>query len=312
MERLAVDIGASKVAVRQLTSPSDLNGSVGLPRYPDPGKELFEVLETCCRQNWIIGSQELVIISSAAETDNRGVVTNWPNRPHWIGFDLKGFMQSQFKCECIIIEDGLSACFADCLHFNSDELASLVFGTGIGGAVYKKGRYFQSIGSSVGLGHFSVGRTDFQKCVCGLEDCAQAYCSVGGIISRGGQLSSKWSTIQEFNNFVESGERDASRVLHNAVLAACTLIREIHLSFGTTVFSLSGGLIEAIPKLFGAIYCNMESENASVEGVIKIRRSGFPNASLAGVAYLCQHWELGRVGDEKDMYFSGVNCPTWN
>lgn len=179
---LFIDIGATKIAWRVRTLECVSNGSVVLPRLADPEQELFSVINHI-KTTSKIDHFSSGIVAAAPTINSSGVISHWPNRPHWRSFDILAFLKTQLGCDFIAEDDGCAAALAVSEKYNITEVLYLSVGTGVGGAIVKQGRVVRTNKNQViEFGHMPVNIFG-ETCACGSVGCFQQYVSGKAILS---------------------------------------------------------------------------------------------------------------------------------
>ena len=134
-----------------------------------------------------------MVVSFPGAITASGLVSRWPNRPHWVGFDLVGLMRDALPSfEFTILDDAVCAALGFIGEDPAADCCGLLYvgiGTGIGGAHVPpdamRGPLTPStvdLVRSVELGHQIIGGEAL--CSCGRNGCVQAYARAGSLTGR--------------------------------------------------------------------------------------------------------------------------------
>lgn len=123
------------------------------------------------------------VVSFPGAVSSSGRVSLWPNRPIWVGFDLKGFFCDVLPGLSIeILDDAVCAGFGivNQADFSGGKRGGLLYvglGTGVGGAYIPPNQTACELTAksiqNVEFGHLIVD--DRVLCSCGRRGCVQAY-----------------------------------------------------------------------------------------------------------------------------------------
>ncbi len=104
-----------------------------------------------------------------------GVITKWPNRPDWEGFDLRTCIKNKGIQKVFFLDDAFAAGFHE-LFFgrfrDADSGLYISFGTGIGSCFRLANEIYGDKGRAE-IGHYSV-KGESILCSCGKHGCLQA------------------------------------------------------------------------------------------------------------------------------------------
>jgi kanosamine 6-kinase len=192
MDLLGIDIGGTKVALRVQGS-----GRSALQRtftWPDPAGGVQADLAALAgalddvRAAW---SAPITAVGVAlpVTVDARDRVTAWPNRPSWVGLDLRAALTPLLSgARLRWADDGDLAGLAEADAAGLADVVYLGVGTGIGGAVIVRGRCLPGLGrGSAEIGHLVLDRSG-ARCGCGRRGCLQAVASGPATIARAAVL----------------------------------------------------------------------------------------------------------------------------
>lgn len=229
MRYAALDVGGSKIAL----CFTDADGGRHRDQVPvtetgDPWAVLSNVIERL--ETWVArhGRIDTLAMASAPAIDARGVVSLWPNRPHWKGTPLAAALAQRLGCKVVWCDDGTAAAMADAEGLGTDNLLQFTLGTGVAGGIVYGGR---SLGDRE-LGHLTVN-PDGPACSCGRKGCLQAYASASSLAREGTE---------------PTPEREQAWLQHAAAAIAVCSANLVEL-FRVDTISLSGGLVMRFPGI---------------------------------------------------------------
>lgn len=145
------------------------------------------IKKTFCRLLSQFSEEEYegIALSSAGEIDSeyQRVVYATELLPEYTGFDLGKFFSERTRKPFVCLNDGQAALFGECYArgFESDNVAMLTLGTGVGGGVIKDGQPVDG-GKLLSLGHLELERGGL-LCTCGRRGCIEQYAS-GSALTR--------------------------------------------------------------------------------------------------------------------------------
>ena len=114
--------------------------------------------------------------SAAPQLSVDGVVTQWPNRPHYVGHSLLARLHA-LRFVPTTLDDGAAAALGVHPGDNSTTLF-IGLGTGVAGGAVVAGRVMPGAnGAAMDIGHICVPAAARRLCVCGRLGCLQAVVS---------------------------------------------------------------------------------------------------------------------------------------
>ena len=229
-------------------------------------------------------------IAVPATLDPAGTVTAWPNRPGWIGTDLRAALGGIFggvPVDCA--DDGDLAALAEARAAGCADLLYLGVGTGIGGGIVLDGRLLPGTRhGSCEVGHLVVDRGG-ARCGCGRRGCVQAVASGPATLRRAALARNAAVTAPELGRAVRDGVPwavDAVRESAAALAAAAIGVGEL---LRPSLVLVGGGFAAGVPELTAMV----------AEETARLARPGHPAppvrpALLGGVSSLYGAVELAR------------------
>lgn len=177
---IGLDLGATKLAVKILTRQGEaIESTLLLPRYDNVDRELREITQFISPLLKQLDGEPITrsVCSAAASINAQGVVTRWPNRPYWAQAQLMDPLSALLKTDCLFVDDGHAAAWAEANAIQATHLIYIGIGTGIAGGLVLDGKLYRGMhGQSAEFGHLCVEPGGLQ-CVCGRAGCLQAYAS---------------------------------------------------------------------------------------------------------------------------------------
>jgi glucokinase len=185
-------------------------------------------------------------IGVAGQIDHEGTVLHAPNLG-WEHVPIGSLFRRQYQLPTTVINDVRAAAWGEWklgAGRGYDDLAVLMLGTGIGGALIAGGKLLTGAGGTAGeLGHMIVGGNG-PTCSCGNEGCLEAQSS-GWAIAKRDEAENAVEVISRYH----AGEKKAVEIIDDAyqgLLRGCLTI--VH-AFNPKAILLGGGLLKAFPDL---------------------------------------------------------------
>jgi len=264
MNYVALDLGASKLAVRLSINKTITDATFMIPNFSDGEQEI-----TACNnflrnllQKPVVFKR--VFLSSAPTLNQEGKIIHWPNKPKWVGHNIKNGIEMLFQCPMDFEDDGNTAVVAESFIRQEKNLAYIGIGTGISsGLVINKKIYRGNYSDAFKLGHFIVEGNSL-ACGCGKIGCLQTIASGPAIKS----FMDKEKHSTPFNPF------------HSAAASLSKVIKISSKILNIHKFVIGGGFSHAYPDI---IYHIQQELNNTI---IIVEPSLFKNYSSLEGAYL--------------------------
>lgn len=180
---LAIDVGATKVAVGLVAGDGELLSRVDVSSKASSQEELNGALavaisQVCHRESVrIVGAG----IGSAGPIENVKGTINPVNIPHWVDFSLVDFVREVSGLSSVrIIGDASALAYAEFVlgaGRGATNLMGIVVSTGIGGGVVLNGAFHVGRTGNAGMIGHSVVVQGGNECACGQRGCVEAYAS---------------------------------------------------------------------------------------------------------------------------------------
>ena len=175
-----------------------------------------------------------------------GRVITAPNLPGWEGFPVRSRIEEGIGRTFKLENDGNVAALGEKwmgAGRNSQHLAFMTLGTGIGGGLILDGQIWHGIsGMAAELGHIKV-YPEGNLCNCGNYGCLEAYASATAIV-RGARhlIKTKQASLKMKELFVSSKEVEAKDIYRLAKLGDSSSV-ELFSRMGTSLGIAIAGLI---------------------------------------------------------------------
>ena len=175
-----------------------------------------------------------------------GTVITAPNLPGWEGFPVRSKIEEGIGTTFNLENDGNVAALGEKwmgAGRNSQHLAFMTLGTGIGGGLILDGKIWHGIsGMAAELGHVTV-YPDGNLCNCGNNGCLEAYASATAIV-RGARnlIKNKKASLNMKELFVSSKQVDAKDIYRLAKLGDASSM-ELFSRMGSSLGIAIAGLI---------------------------------------------------------------------
>lgn len=246
----AIDIGASKIAIKFTTTNITIEDIFLLSDVSDFELEkikLAHFLECAIRK--INAPFKQVAIAAAPTVNAQGLVTRWPNRPSWEGFDIRSFLCDLFLCKVIVEDDGNAAALAEASVIRSKNMAYIGLGTGVsGGIILNNEIYRGSNGLAAEIGHIIVGY-DGMNCTCGRNGCLQSYLSWQTICMYAGLDPTQRVTVTELRSVLTKYKIDLNMFLNKLVNPLIVAVININELMNMDGIIIGGRIITEFPQL---------------------------------------------------------------
>lgn len=244
MNILAIDIGGTSIKAGLVNEQAQILEFSETPTLAQEGADA--VMERVCRLAGEFPSFDRLGISTAGQIDPyTGEVILYTNSiPGYTGSNLKEFFQQRLSVPVAVDNDANCMAIGEYAYGAAKgcpDFLSLVYGTGVGGALVQGGKIYY--GSRYSAGEFGHMVTHFggRVCKCGKQGCYEAYASAFAL-SR---------LVEESTGLSLSGREIFARLEEPAIHAAfsqwidevaCGLASLIHI-FDPPLVVLGGGVM---------------------------------------------------------------------
>ena len=199
-----------------------------------------------------------------------GQVTTWPNRPHWAGFALLGFLRGELpgaRIRCA--DDGNLAALAEARESGQPDLAYLGVGTGVGGGLVLGGRVRPTLSEGCELGHLIID-SGGPVCTCGRRGCLQAVASGPATLRRAGLARGRQVQLGELADGYASGESWAVGVVTESAVALAAAVVNLTELLKIGLVRIGGGFAATLTSLIPAV----------ITETARLARPGHPPARI--------------------------------
>lgn len=273
--KLYIDIGGTHLRSELHHADQIITGSVATAE-----NDLIVVLEEILKEHPAVS---FIGISYAGQV-NRGEILSAPNivLSHT---DIKMYFESRYDLRLEIDNDLNCAVRAEAAYFNSDSVAALYVGTGIGSAFIDEGRLVKGHNNlAFEIGHIPYRETPF-VCGCGKNNCIELFVSGSGLKRQlEFQGINKEPDLISLKKSEELREREIAEAFEKALLYAVgTLITMAN----PNILVLGGGVVEKNDYLTDLVKAHIDQYalGASLKGM-EIVQSKLENAPMIGARLL--------------------------
>ncbi len=126
-------------------------------------------------------------IATAGTIDDRdgSIFAATDNLPGWTGFQLRAFVEEQFRLPVSVVNDAQAAALSE-LHFGVgrglSDFVAITLGTGVGGGIVSAGKLLRGPHGFAGsIGHIVI-HTKGRTCNCGRKGCLESYVSAAALL----------------------------------------------------------------------------------------------------------------------------------
>jgi len=181
---LAVDVGATKLAVARVTSDGVIKKRSSTPTESSDGEELFRKLISLSEEVLEGAEVDGCGVGSAGPMTNNGAEISPLNIPQWRNFPLRSKLSEALGMPVVLDNDAKAIALGEgwvgAAAGHKNYLA-MVVSTGIGGGFVIDGKLLDGeMGNAGHIGHINV-EPGGPLCVCGSSGCLEAIASGGAI-----------------------------------------------------------------------------------------------------------------------------------
>lgn len=249
MAGLGLDLGGTKIAARLCDGSAERDYRYDLTNDGDAGRELNGVLRFVGELARGVGKPiRACVLASAPTLDDAGIVSRWPNRPHWCGLALRPKLEEAIGCQVVVEDDGNAAAVAEASRRAARSLVYIGLGTGIGGGLVLDGHLYRGRGVAGEIGHMIVGGGG-TACTCGRLGCLQAFASGPSVLRRAFGDDTAAAPEDRLREAFNAGDpaavaalAEAWAALGRAILCLCELL-------DPEIVAIGGGFAAAFPEL---------------------------------------------------------------
>jgi len=293
---IGIDIGGTKMAVAAADASGRLLARATLATEAEQGfaravGRLAGTIESVLRQAGRESAELAGIgIGCAGPVDPpRGLINNPYTLTGWDRCDIVTPLRERFGMPVHLENDADAAALGECsvgAGCGVDPVVMLTFGTGVGGAVIRRGAVYRGVnGEHPELGHLAV-RPDGPACYCGTRGCLESLAS-GTAIALAGRTAGLADSRAVFAA-ARQGSEAARRIVEGALDAAATAAWTICHTFLPARLILGGGIMDEHFDLFARrIHERLGPATQFSRGAVTVVRAALGNdAGLIGAASL--------------------------
>lgn len=246
---LGIDLGGTKAAIRAETHEGEIHEHVFRWRGRGLDSDLAQLsAEVSLLKQQVSGGFTAAGIALPASVGPDGLVTAWPNRPEWIGLDVRRTFRSLIGDTPVMwANDGDLGALAEAKAIGCDDLLYVGVGTGVGGGLIADGVLVPGLGrGAFEIGHL-ITDADGPLCQCGRRGCLQATASGPPTLARAARLrgaSVMYEELQEgFLADAEWAVQSVERSCHRLAVAITSIRELLHPS----LVVVGGGFAAGLP-----------------------------------------------------------------
>ncbi|TKA02951.1 ROK family protein [Actinacidiphila oryziradicis] len=290
---LGVDLGGTKTALRAQTGRGVVHERVFRWETRGAGADLAQLsAEVGLLRARLAGGFDAVGVGTPATLDPLGAVSAWPNRPEWIGLDLRGAFRELFGGVPVrFADDGDLGALAEADAGGVDRLLYLGVGTGIGGGMAIKGADF----GAGGIGPFEIGHVitdpdDGPPCRCGRRGCVQAVASGPATLERAAALRGAPVAFDELRRGMAAGEEWAVAAVELTCRRLAAVITGVSELLAPDAVVIGGGFAAGVPGFVATVESHVHAlARRGVSEVPAVRGARFGGlATLHGAVALAR------------------------
>lgn len=295
---LGVDLGGTKIALRADT-PTDPCQRVARWQGRGLRADLAQLgAEVAALREEVPGGFGAVGIALPATVSADGRVVAWPNRPEWIGLDVRHTAEELFGGVPVgWADDGDLGALAEAGTTACEHVLYVGVGTGVGGGLANgTGLLPGADRGSFEIGHV-VTDADGPRCRCGRRGCVQASASGPATLARASTLRGDDAevTFGELRHGLLTGQDWAVRAVDHSCHRLAVAITSVHELLHPGVVVVGGGFAAGLPGFVDTIAGHLTALARPGAPAPPVRASRFDGQStLHGAVALARL--LGRAG----------------
>lgn len=249
---ICVDLGATNIKSCLVKDGKIISDIQVIKTNASKGREGIAYSFLLSVKNLLNDEVECVAVSSAGDIDKYSSTITYAtdNLPGVIGLNFNDLVMETFNIPAYAINDGEAALLGELNHGAEDKLKDqkivmLTFGTGIGAAIYDKGKL-----ELKKYGHLSLVENGI-GCTCGKKGCAEAYLSSKAIIKE-----IETHHLDKDNFFINYLNKEKEYVFYfdDYLVKLNELFKMIKKDFDFDVVIIGGGITDWMNDLFKDIY----------------------------------------------------------
>lgn len=245
---VGIDLGGTKISGSLITENGEILESYKVNTDAEKGRDtVIENIVKLIRKLSYSNAVAIGIGSPGFIDSENGIITFAGNINGWTGTNLKKELENYFKIPVFVENDANIALICEKwmgAGKDYDDLVMITLGTGLGGAVYNRGRLlYGSNFQGAELGHMIL-YPQGNKCTCGQKGCAEAYCSGNAIAREYEKLTNKKICSEEVLKRVDF-DKYAKKVLEDFTFNLAYYLTSLRNIFDPQAIIIGGGVINA-------------------------------------------------------------------
>lgn len=299
---LAIDIGATKVAVGLVTREGSVLSRTDISSQADSMEELNLRLANAITQQLAQAPSNVVGvgIGSAGPLNHVKGTINPVNISQWVDFSLVDFVRTiSGNADVHLIGDASALAYAEfCVGAGqgATNLLGVVVSTGIGGGLVLDGRFFPGVMGNAGFIGHTVVVMDGEQCACGARGCVEAYSS-GTNMAR----EARMDRFEDVAAAARAGDAKAIAVVDKGSRVLATALVNAVATMDLDTIVVGGGVINAADVYWQPLQSHFEQQVACLKfpSRVSLKRatlgqdSGLIGAGLVG--FISSHQREGAL-----------------
>ena len=245
---LSIDIGGSKIA----------SGIVQLGDKPTVSD--FQITNTLKNKEQFLSAIKNIItayqkdneinkicIGCAGLIDNSGKIVYSPNLRFLNNFDLRKYIENEFKIDTTIANDVQCFTLAEANYGagkNFNTIVGITIGTGIGGEIIITKKHFGGSQNFAGeFGHTIINADYNKRCSCGKYGCLEQFVSGEAVERNYFEITGNKKSAREIELLAQKNDSDSISAINKMAKYLGIGIINIINSFNPNVIIIGGGMI---------------------------------------------------------------------
>jgi len=257
---VAIDIGGTSIRALIIRNEKRIRRDHVFDTSQNVSNEMTQVAAFFDEIGNLAEAPSSVGVASAATVGPCGSVTDWSNRPQWIGLELKSLLEHRFRGSVEIEDDGNAAAIAEASIRTTASLFYVGVGTGVGGGYVSDGLVHRGTnGQASNIGHIPLGPYH-AVCTCGRRRCVQAVSSGRAFLSSLSNDLGISMNAEYARSLVTAGNPTAIRTLNLVAEVVALAIVTVDRLLDPETMVLGGGFAQAYPELLPLVNLAIERE----------------------------------------------------
>lgn len=296
---IGVDLGGTKISAGLVGENGEILEEIKVEAQADKGRDV--VLSNIKKAIYSLNYRQAEAVGIGTPgfiNAEEGIVTFAGNIEGRTGLNLKEAVESFIDLPVFVENDANVALLAEMWvgsGKNYNDLVLITLGTGLGGAVYTKGKGFLTGSNYQGaeLGHLIL-YPNGRGCTCGQRGCAEAYCAGTAIGSHYYELTGEKLSGEEVFARISSDE-NARKVADDYATDLSYLLTSLRNIFDPQAIIIGGGVINAKDVRWDRMIESFNSYCHNAEKLDILPASLLNDAGTIGAGRLA----LERIGNGK-------------